>query len=107
MKFIYQIVVSGFILLFYSCSNNIPKEVEQALHYADQNREEIEKVIDHYKNGGDSLKLEAAYFLIKNIYAKIILGSTFLITDLIAYSLGVLTVLIIDNKLLLSQFTSK
>ena len=42
-----------------------------------------------------------------NIYAKIILGSTFQITDLIAYSLGVLTVLIIENKILLSQFTSK
>ena len=42
-----------------------------------------------------------------NIYAKIILGSTFHTTDLIAYSLGVLTVLIIENKILLSQFTSK
>ena len=42
-----------------------------------------------------------------NIYAKIILGSTFHTTDLLAYSLGVLTVLIIDKKLLLSQFTSK
>lgn len=42
-----------------------------------------------------------------NIYAKIILGSTFQITDLIAYSLGIITVLIIENKILLSQFTSK
>jgi len=33
-----------------------------------------------------------------NTYAKIILGSTFHISDLIAYTCGIVTVLIIENK---------
>jgi len=34
-----------------------------------------------------------------NTYAKIILGSTFHVSDLVAYTLGIVTVLIIENKL--------
>lgn len=37
---------------------------------AGNNRGELEKVINHYKNQEDSLKLEAAYFLIKNMGNK-------------------------------------
>lgn len=42
----------------------------------------------------------------KNIFAKIILGSTFQITDLIAYTLGFVSILIIEYKLNLSNFKS-
>ena len=33
-----------------------------------------------------------------NYYAKLILGSTFQISDLLAYTLGVLTIIAIENK---------
>jgi len=67
MRNIYQILLLGIISILYSCSNSIPKDVEQALKFAEDNRVELEKVINHYKNNDDSLKLEAAYFLIKNM----------------------------------------
>jgi hypothetical protein len=39
------------------------------------------------------------YFnLDNNYYAKLILGSTFQISDLLAYTLGVLTIIAIENK---------
>ena len=39
--------------------------LEQALQFAGKNRVELEKVLTHYAN--DSLKLEAAKFLIRNM----------------------------------------
>ncbi|WP_233427019.1 hypothetical protein [Parabacteroides johnsonii] len=39
--------------------------LEQALSMSGENREELEKVLEYYKN--DSLKLEAARFLIRNM----------------------------------------
>jgi hypothetical protein len=39
--------------------------LEQALRFSGENRPELEKVLDHYKN--DSLKLRAAQFLIENM----------------------------------------
>lgn len=63
-KLSYCIIMLAGILL--SCGNE-PDEVllEQALQFAGVNRPELEKVIAHYAD--DSLKLEAAKFLIRNM----------------------------------------
>jgi len=34
-----------------------------------------------------------------NVYAKLVLGSTFHISDLVAYALGIISIIIIENKL--------
>ncbi len=55
-------------IILFSCQQNrniIPNNVESALDSAKSNRSELQKVIERYKN--DSLKLEAAYFLISNM----------------------------------------
>lgn len=59
-----------FLLLqitFYSCNSLPVKEnrLEEALIFAGDNREELEKVLSHYH--ADSLKLQAAIFLIENM----------------------------------------
>lgn len=48
----------------------IPIEVKLILDKSQSNRAELEKVIDHYIILGEKKKLEAAYFLIKNIEGK-------------------------------------
>ncbi len=56
--------------LFFCASNKnsaLPPEVSASLDSAGVNRVELEKVIDHYKTTGDTLKLRAAYFLIANM----------------------------------------
>ncbi len=63
-----KIVLSfiAFILLF-SCSR-YPSDVEQALKLAGDNRAELEKVLDYYRQETkDSLKYKAAFFLIANM----------------------------------------
>lgn len=52
-------------LFFLSCSHSIDKELEEALRLSGNNRIELEAVLNHYKD--DSLKLKAAYYLIKNM----------------------------------------
>lgn len=59
-----------FLLLqitFYSCNSLPVKEnrLEEALMFAGDNRDELEKVLSHYH--ADSLKLQAAIFLIENM----------------------------------------
>ena len=46
------------------CTDKDP-QIEYALQLAKGNRPELEKVLNHYRN--DSLKLEAAKFLIRNM----------------------------------------
>jgi len=58
-----------FFYFFISC-NQTPDEVERVLTLSGSNRQELQKVIDHYKNGNEKLKLKAAYFLIKNMSDK-------------------------------------
>jgi hypothetical protein len=56
------------IFLLFSCTQNqtgFSKELEHALRLAGNNRPELEKVLQHYKN--DELKLRAALFLIENM----------------------------------------
>lgn len=48
--------------VFISCENS---QLEYSLDFAQSNRKELEKVLDHYKS--DSLKLKAARFLIENM----------------------------------------
>ena len=48
-----------------ACNSQNDKKLEQALERAKENRQELEKVLDHYKK--DSTKLAAARFLIENI----------------------------------------
>ena len=55
-------VYLSWIILLCSCSNS---PLSQALDKAGNNRSELEKVLDHYKN--DKLKLQAAHFLIENM----------------------------------------
>lgn len=50
------------LFLLSACQN---KKIEHALSLAEDNRGELEKVLDHYK--GDKLKYEAASFLISNM----------------------------------------
>lgn len=64
----YIALLVGTLLLIASCGGNTyPDNVSETLTAAGDNRAELEKVIDHYKSAGDSLKLEAAYFLIGNM----------------------------------------
>jgi len=48
-------------------TNSLPAKVEVALQQAGKNNLELEKAINHFRQTGDSLKLQAAYFLITNI----------------------------------------
>ncbi len=50
-------------LCFLACDNSL----EKALDDAGENRKELEKVLDYFKNDPDSLKYEAAKFLIENM----------------------------------------
>ncbi len=57
-----------------------PEDVKAVLELAGNNRSELEKVIRHYKDNGDVIKEEAAYFLIGNMkdhgYVKYLLVDT-------------------------------
>ncbi len=57
------------VLFLLSCQRGtrVPENVEKVLAKAGRNRVELEKVIRHYSNPEDSLKLQAAYFLIGNM----------------------------------------
>jgi hypothetical protein len=51
------------------CGNepSYPTEVAETLSLAGANSVELETLIEHYRQTGDSLKLEAAFFLIANM----------------------------------------
>ncbi len=61
----YTLIVLLLLFLFSGCSN-IPPEVEDTLNKAG----ELKKVIEHYKALGDDEKLEATYYLLKDIKYK-------------------------------------
>lgn len=60
LKFVFII----FVLLSAGCFHK-PNRLEEALAFAGENRAELEKVLEHYKE--DSLKYRAACFLIENM----------------------------------------
>ena len=59
------IIWSLSIVFFVSCESAGDKRLDFALEQAGKNRIELEKVLNYYRN--DSLKLEAARFLIRNM----------------------------------------
>ena len=63
----YSIAIVTIIAIVAGCGRSYPPDVAESLSAAGNNRAELEKVIDHYKASGDSLKLDAAYFLIGNM----------------------------------------
>ncbi|MDR3246052.1 MAG: hypothetical protein LBT50_06420 [Prevotellaceae bacterium] len=61
-----RIINFGLYLLLVSCCS--PSDLEKALKQAGDNRAELEKVLNHYKeNSADLLKYKAACFLIENM----------------------------------------
>lgn len=67
------LIIYILLLAIGACSKpdpNIPIGVTNTLKQAGENRIELEKVIDHYKEKGDSLGLKATYFLLENIPGK-------------------------------------
>lgn len=67
------VILFSAIAVFYSCSestSDVPDKVAVVLKQAGKNRIQLERVIDHYKETGDTLKLKAAYFLIENMPGK-------------------------------------
>lgn len=59
-----------FLLTIVMSCQKIPEQVENSLKLAKNNRKELEKVIEHYQSPKDSLKLRAAFFLIRNMTNK-------------------------------------
>jgi hypothetical protein len=56
-----------FLLIGSGCVTRWPAEVRLALSEAGDNRSELERVLSHYRAGGDEQKLKAAEFLIANM----------------------------------------
>ncbi len=59
------------LLFFSTCNNNVDDNIGHVLNLAGKNRAELEKVLKHYaSNVEDSLKYQAAKFLILNMEGK-------------------------------------
>lgn len=56
------------LILFSGCSSYTDKQLESTLKLAAKNRQELEKVIEHYQN--DPKKCSASHFLINNMIGK-------------------------------------
>ena len=56
-------------IIFFTISCNSNSHLEHTLEQAGERRAELEKVLSHYEN--DSLKKQAAEFLISNLVGKI------------------------------------
>nr|WP_199082198.1 RICIN domain-containing protein [Pedobacter sp. ASV19] len=62
----YSILI--FLLILFSSCADIPADVQSILDSSDSKNSDLKDVIKHYKNDiRDSLKLKAAYFLIRNM----------------------------------------
>lgn len=66
MKNIYVVLIIFSNLLF-SCSSTEMNKLALALDSAGDNREELLKVLQYYKNDPDTLKYKAAVYLIQNM----------------------------------------
>lgn len=60
-----QVIVSSFLLLFFSCNGKNKEELNIVLTLSGENKKEIEKVLEYYKH--DTAKYKAAIFIVKNI----------------------------------------
>jgi hypothetical protein len=63
------LLVAAISILLVACAakSPYPPDVADALEAAGDNRSELEAVLSHYASGEDSLKLEAAYYLLGNM----------------------------------------
>lgn len=86
-----SVLPAGLCLLACSAAPTLPAEVTAAIDSAGKNGAELEKVIAHYRTVGDSLKFEAALFLIGNMpghgYATYDLKDT--AGNVVAFDVGV------------------
>ena len=64
---LYSVVLSMVLL---SCRNIENNALNKALNSSGSNRQELQKVLDHYDHPADSLKLKAAAFLIQHMVNK-------------------------------------
>lgn len=69
------LIIGSFVYLFRGEAftevlNHPPKQVRIALNLAGDNKDELMAVITHYKNTKQQQKLEAAYFLIRNMLGR-------------------------------------
>lgn len=64
--FVFYCFTFFYCLLHIGCNSTTPTEVQYALELAGGNRNELEKVLDHY-NKKDKQKFQAACFLISNM----------------------------------------
>lgn len=64
---IFSLLMTFLYVSVFAQAGAYPQPVVEALEAAGENRGELEKVLSHYSSGGDSLKLEAAYYLIANM----------------------------------------
>ena len=64
-RILFLLYCIGIIFSLIACNSSETKRLEQALVVAADNRVELEKVLNHYKN--DPEKLAAARFLIMNM----------------------------------------
>ncbi len=68
MSFKYLALLITIIVIAAGCGRSpYPSDVTEALKTAGDNRNELESVLTHYRDEGDTLKLQAAYFLIGNM----------------------------------------
>jgi hypothetical protein len=54
--------------IFYACKGSEQKSLERSFHLAGNNKQELKRVLDYYKEPKDSLKFRAAEFLIKHMW---------------------------------------
>lgn len=59
-------LITGCMIIF-TMNNCTPSKLEEVLELSGSNREQLEKVLQHYSSPADSLKLQAAQFLIENM----------------------------------------
>ncbi len=81
MKNIENIILIFTLIMYFTLgctpSLNYPDDIEEILNSAGKNRKELESVIAHYsKKPQDSLKLEATYFIIRNLLGLETLDTT-------------------------------
>ncbi|MEN7549826.1 transglutaminase-like domain-containing protein [Rapidithrix thailandica] len=85
--------LSSFVYRYRSAIANyfhpVPEKVRTMLAATEAHRDELQKVIEHYQNPEDSLKLKAAYFLLENMAyhgtVEVIWNNTRANFDMLAY----------------------
>lgn len=69
MKVIYPLILTA--VIFISCKKVIvPDTIQSVLTLAGDNKKELLRTMEYFQDSGDSLKLQAAYYLIKNLENK-------------------------------------